>query len=306
MNFLKTPVALIIFNRPDKTAKVFEAIRQAKPQKLLVIADGPRQDRPSEAELCTQTRSVVEGVDWDCEVIKNYSDINLGTKNRIAKTGLPWVFEMVEEAIILEDDCLPHPTFFRFCQELLEKYRDDERIMSICGSNVLLEWKSDIQDYHFSNSFSAWGWASWRRVWKLYDIELKLWAEPEIQNRVKEAVMHQKRFLDYKHFFDLAHNDQVDTWAYQMAFLCLAHSGLSIIPAKNLISNIGFGLDSTRNFAVNDVRANLPTFEVTFPLKEPLNFDFDKAFENRRYFNIYDRNLPARVSRKLRKWFPSS
>ena len=163
---LETPVVLIIFNRPDRTKKVFEAIRQAKPTKLLIIADGPREERTGETELCAQTRSIVEKVDWDCDVIKKYADSNLGIKNCIGKEGLPWAFEIAEEAIILEDDCLPNQTFFRFCQELLKKYRYDERVMTISGSNLLVEWKSDIQDYHFSNHFSCWGWASWRRVWQ--------------------------------------------------------------------------------------------------------------------------------------------
>jgi hypothetical protein len=131
---LKTPVALIIFKRPDTTERVFETIRQAKPPKLLVVADGPRTDQPGEAEKCAATRAIIDRVDWDCEVLKNYSDSNLGCGLRPA-TGISWVFEQVEEAIVLEDDCVPHPTFFRFCEELLEYYRHDERIMSISGIN---------------------------------------------------------------------------------------------------------------------------------------------------------------------------
>ena len=131
---LKTPVAFIIFKRPDTTKKVFETIRQIKPSKLFVIADGPREEK-RETEKCAATRAIIDSIDWDCEVLKNYSDLNLGCKKRVA-TGLDWVFSIVEEAIILEDDCVPHPTFYRFCEKLLEKYRDDKRIMTICGTNI--------------------------------------------------------------------------------------------------------------------------------------------------------------------------
>ena len=132
---LKTPVAFIIFKRPHTTERVFEAIRQAKPPKLFVIADGPRAYRPGEAENCAATRAIIERVDWECEVLKNYSDINLGCKQRVS-SRLNWLFDLVEEAIILEDDCLPHLSFFRFCQELLTYYRDEQQITSISGQNV--------------------------------------------------------------------------------------------------------------------------------------------------------------------------
>ncbi len=134
---LKTPVVFIIFKRPDTTERVFEVIRQTKPTKLLVVADGARTDRPGEADKCAAVRAIIECVDWDCKVLKNYSEINLGCGKRVS-SGLDWVFDNVEEAIILEDDCLPHPTFFRFCEELLERYRYDTRVSSISAQNVQL------------------------------------------------------------------------------------------------------------------------------------------------------------------------
>jgi hypothetical protein len=159
---LTTPVAFLIFNRPDTTAKVFEAIRQAKPPKLLVVADGPRPDRPDDIEKCKAARGVVEQVDWDCEVLRNYSDVNLGCKKRVS-SGLDWVFNTVEEEIILEDDCLPHPTFFRFCEELLDYYRHDERIMVISGDNFQFGRNCTEYSYYFSRYNHCWGWSTWRR-----------------------------------------------------------------------------------------------------------------------------------------------
>lgn len=133
---LKTPIAFLIFNRPDTTEKVFCEIAKAKPQKLLVVADGPRSGKAGEAEKCEQARRIISSVDWECEVLTNYSAVNLGCKRRVS-SGLDWVFETVEEAIVLEDDCLPSPSFFPFCEELLARYRQDDRIMQVSGSNYI-------------------------------------------------------------------------------------------------------------------------------------------------------------------------
>src|SRR5512139_3287315 len=171
---LKTPVAFIIFNRPDTAERVFAEIAKARPPKLLVVADGPRANRSGEAEKCAATRAIIDRVDWDCEVLTNFSDTNLGCKNRVS-SGIDWVFEQVPEAIILEDDCLPHPTFFRFCEELLERYRDDERIGMISGDNFQLGQKRTDASYYFSRYNHIWGWASWRRAWRHYDREASAW-----------------------------------------------------------------------------------------------------------------------------------
>jgi len=298
---LETPVVLIIFNRPEKTAKVLEVVRQAQPPKLFVIADGPRKNYPNEPELCHQARSIIEQVDWDCQIFKNYSDINLGCRKRIGGTGLPWVFEQVEEAIILEDDCLPHPSFFRFCQELLKKYRYDERIMSICGTNVMIEWKSDLQSYHFSQFFSSWGWASWRRVWKMYDADIKSWINPEIKNRIEETLLNKKQFLDYQNCFNQIYTKKIDSWAYQMLYLGLFQSCYSIIPSKNLISNMGFNSGGTNTLASSDLRANMPISEIKFPLIHPVGCMIDKEFESKHFLNFYDKTFITRIRRKLGK-----
>jgi hypothetical protein len=165
-------VALIIFNRTDTTKKVFEVLRQVKPAKLLVIADAPRHNYPDDIEKCAATRQIIEQVDWNCQVIKNYSEKNLGNKLRIS-TGLNWVFEQVEQAIILEDDCLPHPSFLPFCEDLLDKYQDDQRIMTRSGNNFQFGRKRTEYSYYFSRYTLIWGWATWRRAWQHYDAEMK-------------------------------------------------------------------------------------------------------------------------------------
>ncbi len=296
---LKTPVAFIIFKRPDTTEKVFEAIRQAQPPKLLVIADGARPEMPGEAEKCAATRAIIDRVDWDCEVLKNYADMNIGCKQRVS-SGLDWVFDTVEEAIILEDDCLPHPTFFRFCEELLEQYRDDERIMTIGGTNLLAEWKSDTQSYFFSNYFHCWGWATWKRVWNHFDVDMKSWSNAEVKRKVKDVVTDSKQFINRKKLLDEAYAGKIDSWAFPFFFMCLANSGLSIRPSVNLISNIGFTKEATHT-NVSDVRANLPLRSITFPLKEPLHIIVDREHDHRQYKKVWQQSLSKRIINKVKR-----
>lgn len=266
---LKTPVALIIFKRQDTTRRVFEAIRQAKPTKLFVIADGPRTDRPDEAEKCAATRAIIEQVDWDCEVLKNYSEVNLGCGLRPA-TGITWVFEQVEEAIILEDDCLPHPTFFRFCEELLEKYREDTRIMHISGNNFQFGRNRSNYSYYFSRYPHIWGWASWRRAWKNYDFEMKRFPEI-IQKNWLNDILKDERYVQYwkQIFQDNYKVAKKSTWDYQWTFACWIQSGLSILPKVNLVSNIGFGSDATHTKKQNNKLASMSLEAMEFPLNHP-------------------------------------
>ena len=173
--FVEKSVAFFLFNRPQTTKRVFAQIQAAKPKKLFLIADGPRKDRKGEEELCNQARKVVEEIQWDCEVFKNFSATNLGCKERLA-SGLSWVFSQVPQTIILEDDCLPHPSFFPFCWELLEKYKYEEKVGMINGHSLDTPPKDD-QSYYFSRYGHVWGWASWQRVWKDYDQDIKSWPE---------------------------------------------------------------------------------------------------------------------------------
>lgn len=266
--YLNTPVALIIFNRPANTARVLEAISFAKPKKLLIIADGPRPDKPEDAEKCEAARACVNRVDWDCEVLTNFADKNLGCGVRPA-TGISWVFDKVEEAIILEDDCLPDQTFFPYCEELLERYRYDERVMMIGGVNFLREFKSQIQSYHFSRFGSSWGWASWRRAWQHFDYEMKLWP------KVCEAKILEQMFPDPVHchywqekFQQVYESNADDIWDYQWLLACWVNSGFRIFPEVNLISNIGFGSDATHTLSEGPF-ANMQTSGIEFPLKHP-------------------------------------
>ncbi|MBD2087797.1 glycosyltransferase family 2 protein [Trichocoleus sp. ST-U3] len=301
---MKTPVALLIFKRPETTAKVFEVIRQAKPPKLLVVADGPRSDQPGEAEKCAATREIIDTVDWDCEVIKNYSDVNLGCGLRPA-TGINWVFEQVEEAILFEDDCLPHPTFFQFCEELLEKYRDDERVMSIAGTNLLGERKLPGQSYYFSYFGGNWGWASWRRAWKYFDYDIKQWPEIFESRFLENYLRVPKHYLFWQKIFqDAYQNKNRSCWDYQWLLACWLQHGLKIVPEVNLITNIGFGANATHTFSTENPLGKMGTQEISFPLKHPpfmiRDVEADTLFQE----NFFDnRSLFTKVKNKLQKSF---
>ncbi|MBF2067353.1 MAG: glycosyltransferase family 2 protein [Calothrix sp. C42_A2020_038] len=265
---LKTPVVFIIFKRPHTTEKVFEAIRQAKPPKLFVIADGPRSNRSDEPEKCKATRAIIERVDWDCEVIKNYSETNLACGRRVV-SGLDWVFAQVEEAIILEDDVVPHPTFFRLCEELLERYRHDKRVFSISAQNVQLGHQRTEYSYYFSRYWHSWGWATWRRAWQYYDFEMKQWEEAKENNLLQYILMDMQAVTYWTELFQSTYDKQIDTWDYQWTFTCWLQNALSIIPNVNMISHIGFDTDATHNFKKDNKTVDMPIEAIEFPLKHP-------------------------------------
>ncbi len=267
---MKTPVTFIIFKRPETTQRVFEVIRQVKPPKLFVIADGPRINREGEAEKCEATRAIIEKVDWDCEVIKNYSDINLGCAKRVY-SGLDWVFNQTEETIILEDDCIPDASFFRFCEELLEKYRYDTRISTISAQNVQFGHKRTNYSYYFSRYSHCWGWASWRRAWQHYDLSIKLWKEVQAENLLNDILIDRKAVNYWRRIFQSVYENPTGiTWDYQWTFTCWMQGSLSIIPNVNLVSNVGVGADAT-HFNSNGKFSfiNVPTQKMEFPLKHP-------------------------------------
>ena len=300
---LKTPVVFIIFNRPETTERVFEEIRKARPLKLFVVADGHRADCPGEEEKCAEVRAIIDRVDWDCEVIKNYSTKNLGCGARPA-TGISWVFEQVEEAIILEDDCLPHPSFFQFCQELLEHYRDDDRIMQISGDNFQFgEGRSDYSYYFsmFSHPVSIWGWATWRRAWEKYDHNIKLWPEIRAGGWLKTYLGNNRVSAYWTMIFDEIYNRQYTScWDYQWTFCRWIQEGLCIVPNQNLISNIGWGNDATHTTLSGSISIwdNIPSKEMKFPLKHPPYVLRDrKADEANLKMNWA--NLPVRIVRLI-------
>jgi hypothetical protein len=241
---MNTPVAFFIFNRPHLTRRVFAAIAEARPPKLFIVADGPRPDRADEASRCAEARDAVAAVDWDCEVLTRFSDRNLGCRDAVAG-GLDWVFSLVDAAIILEDDCLPHPDFFPYCEDLLERYRTVDRVMMISGTNAQMGNARGEASYFFARYCHCWGWATWRRAWRHYDVAMedypRFLAAGEIRRIFRSEVM-QRQWLE---IFKSTRAGAVDTWDYQWVFAVWRRDGISAMPNGNLVSNIGFGPDAT-------------------------------------------------------------
>lgn len=265
----RTPVVLMLFNRPDQTRQVFQAIAKVRPQKLLVIADGPRATHPDDETLCNQARAVIAEIDWPCELLTNFAPANLGCRERVI-SGLDWVFQNVEEAIILEDDCLPHETFFPYCEELLERYRDDTRIGMISGNNLLDSRAHAKYSYYHTRLVHIWGWATWRRAWRRYDGELRTWPSVDNEGILEEIFVDRRQASHWKHIFQSMHDGSgPNTWDHQLSFTMFANNMLSIAPCVNLVRNIGFGAGATHTTDANSDFAQLATGEMTFPLAHP-------------------------------------
>jgi hypothetical protein len=296
---LETPVALILFRRADRTRRIFEEIRRARPKRLFLIADGPRAGNADEARGCAEARAVVEEVDWPCEVTRDFATENLGLRRRIP-SGIDAVFREVERAILLEDDCVPHPTFFRYCDELLERYADEERVMHVGGSQLLSEPPNGGASYHFSRYVHIWGWASWRRAWQHFDGALEQWHG--LRPRRREA--HLRRWFSveeernfWRYVWDPFYEHS--NWSAQWSFACISRDALAITPNRNMISNAGFGEDATN--ATEDPLgiANRPLEGVTFPLTHPTAVEADTSADaaTSRLFRI---DLPPQTREPLR------
>lgn len=278
-----TPILFLVFNRPDTTNRVFDELRKLKPLHLYVAADGPRAHVSTDKIKCDQVRQIVESVDWPCEIRTLFRDHNLGCKMAVS-SAITWFFDQVEEGIILEDDCLPSQGFFHYCAELLRLYRYDSRVMQISGTNLLGEFHQSTDSYFFSNYGPIWGWATWRRFWKLYDVNIKTWEKVKSLGLYYSIAQSQREAeLRYK-LFEKLYNNQIDTWDFQVVYARMLNNGLAIIPATNLITNIGFGPDATHTTGV-DVRANMNSFEMDFPMQHPFfviqNFHFDRLYADK-------------------------
>ena len=241
---LNTPVVLIVFNRPRQTRLTFAAIRQQQPAQLFIIADGPRSGHPTDVERCLAVHESLAEIDWPCVVHRNYAEVNLGCKHRVI-SGLDWVFSQVDRAIVLEDDCLPHPDFFTYCQELLNRYASDERIYAITGDNFQDGRKRGGASYYFSKYNHVWGWATWRRAWAKNSPDLEFWPEWRASGGWRRHTPDPVERRYWSGIFDRAHRSEIDTWDYGWTASVWHHGGLTATPNANLVTNIGFGPDAT-------------------------------------------------------------
>jgi len=302
---VKSPVLFLLFNRPDTTSRVFAEIKAAKPSRLYIAADGPRKDRPDEPALCQETRAIVANIDWECHVQTLMRPHNLGCRNAMS-SAIDWFFENEEEGIIIEDDCLPAKSFFYYCDTLLEKYRHDTRIRHIAGSNLQRGKTWGDASVYFTNQTHVWGWASWRRVWKDYDKDLKRYNSEDVPDKLSNIFSDRFVIEDWTKFFKQLKAGEIDTWDYQLAFINFFNNGLSVNPNVNLITNIGFREDATHTLSTDSPYANIPLqefWEITYPTYILPEKKADYAIFT------YDFNLENRwkkhnkLKNKIKRWF---
>jgi hypothetical protein len=295
---MNTPVAILVFNRPDLTRRVFDVVAAQRPPTLLVVADGPRAQRDGEAQRCAQVRAIFDKIDWPCDFRTNFASENLGCRRRVS-SGLDWVFQQVDRAIILEDDCLPHPTFFPFCHELLERYRDEPKVMHITGDNFQPPGWTCPDSYYFSRYASIWGWATWRRAWKLYDVNINRWSEMKSSNWLSTYLTNPREVEFWSHSFDSVHSKGFDTWDHQWTFACMTNNSIGATPAVNLIENIGFGPEATHTLSAGPA-ANHPSQPLSFPLRHPGKL-VTSATEDDFIFSHFMEHHPPTAATKLQK-----
>lgn len=292
---IRVAVLFLVFNRPETTARVFEAIRTARPPRLYVAADGPRESCEDDAEKIRQVRAIATNVDWPCELRTLFSDKNLGCRDAPAR-GISWFFDCEEMGIVLEDDCLPSQSFFWFCEGLLEKYRADNRVFLISGYNKQNEWKSETCDYFFSNLGGIWGWASWNRAWSYFNLDM-----PDLDSFIKGRYFEDllgKRLgrLRATDLVKVRSASPCTAWSYQWGFARHINGALSCVPSKSLIQNIGFGPDASHTCGVTLDRVD--RHEMAFPLRENKYFVPDRLYDE---MFVEGEELMDRVRRRLKR-----
>lgn len=302
---LETPVLLATYNRLDTVKKVFEQIRKVQPKKLYLASDGGKKEKAGDIEKVETVRKwMVQAVDWECEISTRFSDINQGCQRGMAN-AISWVLEKEEETIILEDDIVADESFFYFCQEMLKEYSDDTRVMMVSGYKRIENLKIH-GDYFFSSFCDIWGWATWKRAWKYFDVSMKKWPQYKKSNSL-QTMLRVGALGGLTEEFDRVYAGKLNSWAYPWFFSMLCNSGLEIVPSKNLIKNIGF--DSEEATHTKGTSINFKVEKVNFPMNQEenvlRNYEYDEIYGKRFYRGnslkkIIRKFIPKRI---LQHWY---
>ncbi len=302
---LNTPVLFLVFSRLDTTKQVFAKIREIQPKQLFIGADGARAGKEGEAEKVAAVREyILANIDWDCEVKTLFREQNLGCGVAPAE-AITWFFENVEQGIILEDDCLPDLSFFTFCEELLNYYKDDEKIMHITGNNFQFGKKRGHESYYFSKYTHNWGWATWRRAWKHMDFDMATYpiflAELEKYDYLFTSEKEKKYWLNE---FSKGNINKNHVWDLQWLYSVWKNDGVTICPNHNLVSNIGFGIDATHTMQSNNL-CNILVKALVFPLIHQKNKIINKKADNFVFEKSYLQQLTfySKIKNKIKALF---
>ena len=286
---IDVPVLLIFFTRPDTFKKVFDKVKEVRPAQLFLACDGPREGHPQDEKLINDCKKIAENIDWNCEVYRDYSNKNMGCGLR-PQAAITWAFEKVDRLVILEDDCVPHESFFPYMEELLEKYKDDERIGMISGLNHFRYWDCGDYSYCFTKTGAIWGWGTWKRVWEKYDYSITGINSKYVQRLLERQITlkrARKRMITkwIETFARLQNGENISYWDSQFGYLKRTQSYMSIVPKINLIHNIGVGNGSTHAQVNIDscwktgMLHFMPTEPIDYPLKHPdfvmIDADYD-------------------------------
>jgi len=295
-NFFETPVAVFMFNRPQLTERLVRVLEKIRPSRLLLVADGPRPGNTDDIEKCASVRKLFENPSWDCQVERNFADNNMGSFKRNS-SGISWVFDKAEEAILLEDDCIPDLSFFPFCRELLARYRHDDKVGLISGNSFLSPVPFvSRSSYFFSGYATTWGWASWRRTWQNVDLNMCYWEEFRDSGGLGSAVFSIDEQEFWTNLFNNIRANRIsNAWDYQLVLAGLKNDFLTVVPSLNLVSNEGFGTEATHCRVEESPLAEVPAHRLSFPLSHPEKVSASK----KRDYLIFNRRFGKNHFRRL-------
>ena len=292
--FVKKPILLLTFNRPELTKQLLDKIKIVKPKDIFVACDGSRENVKDEDKKVNQVRKIIkESINWECKTRFLFQENNLGCKKAVSQ-AIDWFFDEVEEGIILEDDCIPNVSFFRYCDELLDKYKENEKIMCITGDNFQFNNIRGDASYYFSVFSHCWGWATWRRAWKHFDVTMETFPKFQKTKQITNIFDTKKIQKYWENVFKKVYAGEINSWAYIWMYTCWINNGLTCLPNKNLVSNMGFGSNSTHTRGDSSI-ANLKAEEIKFPLQHPKFISRDTLADDYTMNNII---LPG-LSKKL-------
>lgn len=299
------PVLLTVFNRPHETRQVLERLRQVQPQKIFIAADGPRNGQAEDLTLCKEVRRLIKDeIDWHAEVITDFSSRNLGLRRRMV-SAITWALEHEDRVIVLEDDCIPNDSFFRFSTKLLDRYADDQRIGVITGNNFQPVGFECDASYYFSRYPHCWGWATWRRAWNYYDDAMSDWIKVRESEWLKTIFCDPLEALYWKQIFDDTHSGKIESWAYRWTYSCWRKEMLTITPAVNLVTNIGIGNSATNTRSLDPTKHKLKNNNLTFPLKHTkligLNSVADNHVQKKHFGRARDNSIHGKIKKLLLK-----
>ena len=299
----KSPVLIIVFNRPDFVENLIKILRAVKPRTIYIAADGPRDGVLKDLDKCLKVKNEIDKIDWECNIQKKYSETNLGCGVNPSE-AISWALEDSEEVIILEDDCMPIIDFFKYSDELLELYRNDDRMMMISGNNHTFGNFQFNHSYEFSHHTQTYGWATWKRAWIKYDLNMTIWPEMGSLEWLEEKTGSKKSAKFWLRIFEMCYQKELQTaWDYQWTFCCWINNGLNIIPRVNLVTNVGFSSDGTHEIDPDHLISNVPVSPIDFPLTHPLKFNNNKKLDKVIQGVIYTPPIYKRIFNKLLRFF---